>query len=214
MVCDVDEAALDPAMAALGSHKVDATAADVTDSASIEAARDRTIERFGKIDVLVNNAGISGPNLTTWDYPLDDWHKVIAVDLTGVFLCCRAIVPHMIENGYGRIVNVTSIAGKEGTPNAPAYSAAKAGAIGLTKSLGKELSNTNIRVNCVAPAAVKTDIFAQMIQPHIDYMLSKIPMARFGKVEELAALVAWLCSEECSFSTGPVFDASGGRATY
>ena len=168
MVCDVDEAALDPAMAALGSHKVDATAAAVTDSASIEAARDRTIERFGKIDVLVNNAGISGPNLTTWDYPLDDWHKVIAVDLTGVFLCCRAIVPYMIENGYGRIVNVTSIAGKEGPPNAPAYSAAKAGAIGLTKSLGKELSNTNIRVNCVAPAAVKTDIFAQMTQPHID----------------------------------------------
>ena len=214
MVWDVDEAALDAAVSTLGGNRVDATAADVTDPASIEAARDRTIGRFGQIDVLVNNAGISGPNLTTWEYPVEDWNQVVAVDLTGVFLCCRSIVPHMIEKDYGRIVNVTSIAGKEGNPNAPAYSAAKAGAIGLTKSLGKELASTNIRVNCVTPAVIKTEIFAQMTQEHIDYMLSKIPMARFGKVEEVAALVAWLSSEDCTFTTGAVFDVSGGRATY
>ena len=215
MVWDVDETVLDSAVNALGGgDRVGATAVDVTAPASVDRARDHTIEHFGKIDVLVNNAGISGPNVTTWEYPVEDWNRVLAVDLTGVFLCCRSIVPHMIAQDYGRIVNIASIAGKEGNPNAPAYSAAKAGTIGLTKSLGKELADTNVKVNCVTPAVIKTDIFDQMTQAHIDYMLSKIPMGRFGKVEEVAALVAWLASADCTFSTGAVFDVSGGRATY
>jgi len=215
MVWDVDSAVLDEAVSALGGgDRVDATTVDVTAPASVDQARDLTIERFGKIDVLVNNAGISGPNVTTWEYPVADWNQVLAVDLTGVFLCCRSVVPHMITQNYGRIVNIASIAGKEGSPNAPAYSAAKAGTIGLTKSLGKELADTNIKVNCVTPAVIKTDIFDQMTQAHIDYMLSKIPMGRFGRVEEVGALVAWLASEDCTFSTAAVFDVSGGRATY
>jgi 2-dehydro-3-deoxy-L-rhamnonate dehydrogenase (NAD+) len=174
----------------------------------------KTLAEFGGIDVLVNNAGISGPNMPTWEYPLEDWRHVLDINLTGVFLCCRAIVPHMIASGYGRIVNVASVAGKEGNPNAPAYSASKAAVIALTKSLGKELARTGVVVNCVTPAAVRTAIFDQMSEEHVQFMLSKIPMGRFGQVDEVAALVGWLCTEECSFSTGAVFDLSGGRATY
>jgi 3-oxoacyl-[acyl-carrier protein] reductase len=194
--------------------EVKAVIADVTQSASVEAASSATAGAFGVIDILVNNAGISGPNKKTWEYTPEEWRQVISVDLTGVFLCCRAVVPLMRQNGYGRIVNIASIAGKEGNPNAPAYSAAKAGVIGLTKSLAKELALEKIHVNCVTPAVVKTAIFDQMSEEHIEYMLMKIPMARFGATGEIAALVAWLCSEECSFSTGAVFDLSGGRATY
>jgi 2-dehydro-3-deoxy-L-rhamnonate dehydrogenase (NAD+) len=166
------------------------------------------------IDILINNAGITGPNMTMWDYPLADWNRVFAVNVHGVFHCCRAVVPQMRQRNYGRIVNIASVAGKEGNPNASAYSASKAAVIGLTKSLGKELADTAIRVNCVTPAAVRTPLFAQMTQSHIDYMLSKIPLGRFGEPEEIAALVAWIASEECSFSTGAVFDLSGGRSTY
>ena len=169
---------------------------------------------MGGIDILVNNAGISGPNAPTWEYPVKDWLQVLNIDLNGVFYCCRAVVPIMRSAGYGRVVNIASVAGKEGNPNAPAYSAAKAGVIGLTKSLGKELAETDIRVNCVTPAVAKTRIFDQMTEEHIGYMLSKIPMGRFVEVEEIAALVAWLSSEECSFSTGAVFDITGGRSTY
>jgi len=187
---------------------------DVTDAADIEAAVASTESMLGSLDILVNNAGIAGPTTVTWDYPVEEWQKVLDLDLTGVFLCCRAIVPSMISRNYGRIINVASIAGKEGNPNASAYSAAKAGVIALTKSLGKELADYEIAVNCITPAAAKTRIFEQISQQHIDYMLSKIPRGRFVKVEEIAALVAWLASEECSFSTGAVFDISGGRATY
>ena len=178
------------------------------------AAAETVGEAAGGIDILVNNAGIAGPNATTWEYPIEEWRQVIDIDLNGVFYCCRAVVPHMIERGYGRIVNIASIAGKEGNPNASAYSAAKAGVIGLTKSLGKELADRDIAVNCITPAAARTRIFEQITQAHIDYMLSKIPRGRFVLVEELASLVAWLVSEENSFTTGAVFDASGGRATY
>jgi len=166
------------------------------------------------VDILVCSAGITGPNMPVADYPLADWKQVLDINLTGVFLCNRAAIAHMSKNDYGRIVNIASIAGKEGNPNASAYSASKAGVISLTKSLGKELAKTGVRVNCVTPAAVKTGMFSQMTQAHIDFMLSKIPMGRFGQVEEIAALVAWLCTEECSFSTGAVFDLSGGRAVY
>jgi NAD(P)-dependent dehydrogenase (short-subunit alcohol dehydrogenase family) len=187
---------------------------EVTDEAAIAAALAETERRLGPVDILVASAGITGPNTTVAQYPVAAWRQVIEVDLTGVFLCCRAVVPGMQRRNYGRIVNIASIAGKEGNPNAAAYSAAKAGVIALTKSLGKELAQSNIRVNCVTPAAVKTDMFGQMTQQHIDYMLSKIPLGRFGTVEEIAAMVAWLASEDCSFSTGGVFDLSGGRATY
>jgi 3-oxoacyl-[acyl-carrier protein] reductase len=169
---------------------------------------------LGTIDITVNNAGISGPNTTSWEYPPEEWQKVIDVNLTGTFLVCSAVIPVMLENDYGRIVNIASVAGKDGNPKAPAYTASKAGIIGLTKSLGKELATTNVMVNCVTPAAVRTAIFDQMTQDHIDFMRSKIPMGRFGKAEEIAAMVAWLCSEDCSFSTGGVFDLSGGRSTY
>jgi 3-oxoacyl-[acyl-carrier protein] reductase len=189
-------------------------AADVTDPATISAALAATQARLGPPDILVNNAEISGPNFSLDEYPAEEWRRVIEIDLVGVFNCCRAVAPLMRRRDYGRIVNIASIAGKEGNPNASAYSAAKAGVIGLTKSLAKELAETGIRVNCVTPAAARTDIFAQMTQAQIDYMLSKIPLARFVRVEEIAALVAWLSSEECSFSTGGVFDISGGRATY
>ena len=164
--------------------------------------------------MLVASAGITGPNTTLWEYPVEAWRQVIDVNLNGLFHCNRAVVPHMLDGGYGRIVNIASVAGKEGNPNASAYSTSKAAVIGLTKSLGKELAKSNITVNAVTPAAVKTAIFDQMTQEHIDFMLSKIPMGRFGKVEEIAALICWLASEECSFTTGSVFDASGGRATY
>jgi NAD(P)-dependent dehydrogenase (short-subunit alcohol dehydrogenase family) len=187
---------------------------DVREPSSVQRALDETERRFSGIDILVNNAGITGPNTKLWDYPADEWRNVMAVNLDGPFLCSKAVVPSMRQRNYGRIVNIASVAGKDGNPNASAYSASKAALIAMTKSLGKELADTNIRVNCVTPAAVETPIFAQMTKAHIDFMLSKIPMGRFGLVEEVAALVAWLCSEECSFSTGAVFDISGGRSTY
>ena len=192
-------------------HKIQT---DVSNSESVEVAVNETIKICDKIDILVNNAGIAGPNHKTWEYPNSDWQKVIDIDLSGVFYCCKYVVPHMIKNNYGRIVNVASIAGKEGNPNAMPYSAAKAGVIAITKSLGKELADKNIAVNCITPAAAKTRIFDQISQEHIDYMLSKIPRNRFLKVEELASMVAWLVSEENSYTTAAVFDLSGGRATY
>ena len=187
---------------------------DVSSYKSVSYGLETTLQELGQIDILVNNAGIAGPSYKTWDYPIEEWQKVIDIDLTGVFYCCKAIVPHMKEKNYGRIVNISSIAGKEGNPNAMPYSAAKAGVIALTKSLGKELAENNIAVNCVTPAAAKTRIFDQISQEHIDYMLSKIPRNRFVLVEELASLVTWMVSEENSFTTGAVFDLSGGRATY
>jgi 3-oxoacyl-[acyl-carrier protein] reductase len=212
---DLDEPALDAAAKRLaGKGSVHVTVADVASAASVTAAAQAAIGQMGGIDILVNNAGITGPNVTVWEYPPEDWRKVLEIDLTGPFLCCRAVVPRMLEKDYGRIVNVASIAGKEGNPNASAYSAAKAGLIALTKSLGKELARTGIRVNCVTPAAVGTDIFKQMTEQHIQFMLSKIPMGRFGRIEEVAAMICWLASEETGFSTGAVFDVSGGRATY
>jgi 3-oxoacyl-[acyl-carrier protein] reductase len=188
---------------------------DVTVEDAVSKATEETVDRLlGRIDILVNNAGITGGNGVTWELSPDTWRRVIDVNLVGPYLTCRSVIPVMLKSGYGRIVNVASVAGKEGNPTASHYSASKAGLIGLTKSLGKELATKNILVNCVTPAAAKTEIFAQMKQEHIDYMLSKIPMGRFGLKEEAAALVAWLCSAECSFSTGAVFDLSGGRATY
>ena len=187
---------------------------DVTSFENVSKAVETTLNQYRKIDILVNNAGIAGPSFKTWEYPNEEWQKVIDLDLTGVFYCCKAVVPIMQKQNYGRIVNISSIAGKEGNPNAMPYSAAKAGVIALTKSLGKELADKNIAVNCVTPAAAKTRIFDQISQEHIDYMLSKIPRNRFVLVEELASLVAWMASEENSFTTGAVFDLSGGRATY
>ena len=192
-------------------HKVQT---DVSSFDSVQQSTDQTIKLCGQIDILINNAGIAGPSYKTWEYPNDDWQQIIDIDLNGVFYCCKSVVPIMISKNYGRIVNVASIAGKEGNPNAMPYSAAKAGVIALTKSLGKELADKNIAVNCVTPAAAKTRIFDQMSQEHIDYMLSKIPRNRFLKVEELASMVSWLVSEENSYTTGGVFDLSGGRATY
>ena len=195
-------------------ENVSAVQTDVTSYDSVEKSVQETVDKNNTIDILVNNAGIAGPSFKTWEYPIDQWQNVVDIDLTGVFYCCRAVAPHMIKNNYGRIVNVASIAGKEGNPNAMPYSAAKAGVIALTKSLGKELSDKNIAVNCVTPAAAKTRIFDQISQEHIDYMLSKIPRGRFLKVDELASMVSWLVSEENSYTTGAVFDLSGGRATY
>jgi 3-oxoacyl-[acyl-carrier protein] reductase len=180
----------------------------------VDSAAVSTIGAFGKIDILVNNAGIAGTNAKTWETDPAEWQRVMAINLNGPFHCCHAVVPHMLKNGYGRIVNIASIAAKEGNPNAAHYSASKAGVVALTKSLGKELATSNIIVNAVTPAVIETDILKQLTQQHIDYMLSKIPMNRFGKKEEAAALVAWLSSEDCSFTTGAVFDLSGGRATY
>lgn len=187
---------------------------DVSDAASVISASDRTIARHAAIDILVASAGVAGPNFKTWEYPIDAWRQVLEINLTGVFLCCRAIVPHMIERNYGRIVNISSIAGKEGNPTASAYSASKAGVIALTKSLGKETAGYNVAVNCITPAAAKTRIFEQVSEEHIAFMLSKIPRGRFLKVAEVSSMVAWLVSEENSFTTGAVFDLSGGRATY
>jgi len=209
---DRDEKALAESAKALGGART--ATVDVSQEASVAAALAETLRHSQKVDALVCSAGITGPNMTVADYPLADWKQVLDINLTGVFLCNRAVVAHMAKNDYGRIVNIASIAGKEGNPNASAYSASKAGVISLTKSLGKELAKTGVRVNCVTPAAVKTGMFSQMTQAHIDFMLSKIPMGRFGQVEEIAALVAWLCTEDCSFSTGAVFDLSGGRAVY
>ena len=187
---------------------------DITSYDSVQKSTIATLDKNNKIDILINNAGIAGPSFKTWEYPIDQWQNVIDIDLTGLFYCCKSIVPHMIKANYGRIVNIASIAGKEGNPNAMPYSAAKAGVIALTKSLGKELADKNIAVNCVTPAAAKTRIFDQISQEHIDYMLSKIPRGRFIKVDELATMVSWLVSEENSYTTGAVFDLSGGRATY
>lgn len=187
---------------------------DVTCDESTQRAAASTLEAFGQIDILVNNAGIAGSTAKLWELPVAEWRKVVDIDLIGPYLCCRAVVPHMLKQRYGRIVNIASIAGKEGNPNASHYSAAKAGVIALTKSLGKELAQEGILVNCITPAVIETDILKQVGQSHIDYMLSKIPMNRFGQKHEAAALAAWLSSADCSFTTGAVFDLSGGRATY
>ncbi|MGC8468321.1 MAG: SDR family NAD(P)-dependent oxidoreductase [Acetobacteraceae bacterium] len=209
---DADAEALARAREALpGAH---ATALDLTEQPLVEAAARATAAAFGRIDILVTSAGITGPNAPLADYPVAAWRRVMEVNVNAVFYCNRAVVPVMQGAGYGRIVNIASVAGKEGNPNAAAYSTSKAAVIGMTKSLGKELARSGITVNCVTPAAVKTPIFAQMSAAHIDYMLAKIPLGRFGTVEEVAALIAWLASRECSFSTGAVFDISGGRATY
>ncbi len=186
---------------------------DVVVPAAVAQAA-RATNAIAPVDILVNSAGITGPNVKLWEYPVDAWEEVMAVNINGTFLCCRELVPGMRERNYGRIVNIASVAGKEGNPNASAYSTSKAAVIGLTKSLGKELADTGIRVNCVTPAAVKTAIFDQMSPEHIAFMLSKIPLGRFGTPDEIAAMVVWLCTEECSFTTGAVFDLSGGRATY
>ncbi len=187
---------------------------DVTDAEAVQRAADATAKHLGRIDILVANAGIAGPNHKLWEYPLDAWKQVIEINLSGVFYCCRAVLPYMLRHNYGRIVNVASIAGKEGNPNASAYGASKAGVIALTKSLGKETADKNISVNCITPAAARTRIFDQLTQEFIDFMLSKIPRGRFLEVHEVASMVAWLVSEENSFTTGAVFDLSGGRATY
>jgi 2-dehydro-3-deoxy-L-rhamnonate dehydrogenase (NAD+) len=212
-IWDHDKALADKTAAALGEHVL-AVACDVTDAKSVAAARDTTLAKFKRVDILVNNAGITGPNGPVWEVKLADWQRVFAVNVEGPFNCCGALVPGMIAQNYGRIVNIASVAGKEGNPNASAYSASKAAVIGLTKSLGKELAAHDISVNAIAPAAAKTAIFDQMTQQHIDYMLSKIPRARFVAVEEIAALVAFAASADCSFTTGQVLDISGGRATY
>ncbi|TAM56391.1 SDR family oxidoreductase [bacterium] len=217
-IWDADEGRLAQAAqtleAAFGAPRVATQAVELTREDEVEAAARATAQRFGKIDILVNNAGITGGNAPTWELEPQAWRRVIEVNLVAPYLVCRAVVPRMLENGYGRIVNIASIAGKEGNPNASHYSASKAGLIGLTKSLGKELAGKNILVNAVTPAAAKTDIFAQMTAEHIEYMRSRIPMGRFLEVEEVAAMVAWLASEECSFTTGSVVDISGGRAVY
>ena len=210
---DRDMAGAQRAASTLGPQ-AHAAHVDVSLHASVQAAVADTLQHAARIDALVNSAGITGPNTKVWEYPVDAWREVMDVNLNGLFHCCREVVPVMREAGYGRIVNIASVAGKEGNPNASAYSASKAAVIALTKSLGKELADTGVRVNCVTPAAVKTAIFEQMSQEHISFMLSKIPMGRFGTPEEVAALVSWLCTEECSFSTGAVFDLSGGRSTY
>jgi 3-oxoacyl-[acyl-carrier protein] reductase len=215
---DADEAALpvarDKLAAGASAASIVTCRADVTKQSSVEAAFAATLKAFGKVDILVNNAGITGPNVKTWEYSAEDFRKVIEVNLIGVFIGCKVVTPHLIANKYGRIVNVASVAGKEGDPSAPAYSASKAGVIGLTKSLGKELAKTGVLCNCITPAAAKTDIFDQMTPEFIGFMLSKIPMGRFVEVDEIAALVAWLSSEDCTFTTAGVFDITGGRSTY
>ena len=210
---DRDPQALERACKSLGGG-ARGVLVDVADYSQVEAALAQTLQATSQIDMLVNSAGITGPNTTLWDYPVLEWERVMQVNLNGVFHVCKAVVPVMRSQDYGRIVNIASVAGKEGNPNASAYSASKAAVIGLTKSLGKELAQTGIRVNCVTPAAVQTPIFEQMKPEHIAYMLGKIPMGRFGTTDEVASMVCWLCSQECSFSTGAVFDLSGGRSTY
>ena len=214
VIWDIDNDAIQKAKKEINSDNFSFQLVNVTNFKKIEDSIKELEKKFDKIDIFVNNAGITGMNAKVWDYPLEEWKKVIELNLSSTFYCCRAIVPHMIKNNYGRIINIASIAGKEGNPNASAYSTSKAGVIGLTKSLGKELADKNIAVNCVTPAAAKTRIFDQMTDEHINYMLSKIPRNRFAKVDELASLVCWLASEENSFSTAAVFDLSGGRATY
>jgi 2-dehydro-3-deoxy-L-rhamnonate dehydrogenase (NAD+) len=212
---DIDAERLERSRAELSElGSVSAVKVELTDEASVEAAAQRTVDTHGAIHALVNSAGITGGNGLTWELPVEMWRRVIEVNLIGSYLTCRAVVPRMLEQGYGRIVNIASVAGKEGNPNASHYSASKAGLIGLTKSLGKELATKGVLVNAVTPAAAKTEIFDSMSQQHIDYMLSKIPMNRFLMPDEAAAMITWLCSEDCAFSTGAVFDLSGGRATY
>ena len=213
IIWDLDKSAVQEVTKKLNSSKLDSTIVDVTNFEQVSTEVEK-VTKDKKIDIFINNAGIAGKNTTVWDYPIEEWKKVLELNLNAVFYCLKAITPHMIKNNYGRIVNIASIAGKEGNPNASAYSTSKAGVIGLTKSLGKELANKNIAVNTVTPAAAKTRIFDQMTKEHIDYMLSKIPRNRFILVEELASLVTWLVSEENSYTTGAVFDLSGGRATY
>lgn len=214
-IWDYDRVVLEAAIQQLEkTGHVTGEVVNVSEVASVDRAAESTIDKYQRIDILVANAGIAGPNHTTWEYPVEEWQRVIDVNLLGIYYCCRAIVPHMLSQNYGRIVNVASIAGKEGNPNASAYSASKAGVIALTKSLGKETAAHNIAVNCVTPAAARTRIFEQMSQEHVDYMLSKIPRGRFLEVDEVSAMVAWLVSEENSFTTAAVFDLSGGRATY
>ncbi|MCU0868960.1 MAG: SDR family oxidoreductase [Burkholderiales bacterium] len=214
-IWDLNPDAMAVAAATLtGGGRTHTAKVDVTQLADIDAALASTIAALGKVDAVVNSAGIAGPNAQVVDYPIDDWKRIFDINVHGTFMVCRAVAKHMLGHGYGRIVNIASVAGKEGNPTASAYSASKAAVIGFTKSLGKELAKNNITVNCVTPAAVKTPIFDQVAQFHIDFMLSKIPMGRFGLVEEIAAMVAWMCTEECSFTTGGVFDLSGGRATY
>ena len=214
-IWDYDGAVLETAIQQLEkTGEVTGEVVNVAEAASVDSAVESAIAKYQRIDILVANAGIAGPNHTTWEYPVEEWQRVINVNLLGVYYCCRAIVPHMLRQNYGRIVNVASIAGKEGNPNASAYSASKAGVIALTKSLGKETAAHNIAVNCITPAAARTRIFEQMSQEHVDYMLSKIPRGRFLEVDEVSAMVAWLVSEENSFTTAAVFDLSGGRATY
>ena len=214
VIWDIDETEAKKAVSKISSKNLIYQIVDVTNFESISETLIEIEKLLGKIDILVNNAGIAGKNTTVADYPIDEWNRVINLNLNSVFYCSKAVVPFMEKNNYGRIINIASIAGKEGNPNASAYSSSKAGVIGLTKSLGKELANKNIAVNCVTPAAAKTRIFDQMTEEHINYMLSKIPRNKFAKVEELASLVTWLASEENSFSTAAVFDLSGGRATY
>lgn len=212
---DIHEARVAQARESLAAPgRVSAVTVDVSDEASVSAATQATLAQHGRVDILVNSAGITGGNAKTWELDPAVWREVIEVNLTGSYLTCRALVPHMIRAGYGRIVNIASVAGKEGNPNAAHYSASKAGVIGLTKSLGKELARTGVLVNAVTPAAARTPIFDSMTQEHIDFMLAKIPMGRFLEVDELAALIGWLASEDCAFSTGAVFDVSGGRSTY
>ena len=211
---DRDAAAMNLAATRFDAGLAHQVVVDVADHASVVAALRQTTAQNPVIDILVNCAGITGPNVKLWDYPPEQWLAVMQVNLNGLFYCCREVLPLMRKRNYGRIVNIASVAGKEGNPNASAYSASKAAVIALTKSLGKELADTGVRVNCVTPAAVKTAIFEQMSAEHIAFMLSKIPMGRFGEPDEIAAMVAWLCTDECSFSTGAVFDLSGGRATY
>ena len=214
VIWDIDKEEAEKAKKEINSENFSYQIVDITDFKIVKKSIDELEEKLGQIDIFVNNAGMTGMNAKVWDYPLDEWQKVIELNLNSTFYCCKAIVPHMIKNNYGRIVNIASIAGKEGNPNASAYSTSKAGVIGLTKSLGKELADKNIAVNCVTPAAAKTRIFDQMTDEHINCMLSKIPRNRFAKIEELASLVCWLVSDENSFSTAGVFDLSGGRATY
>ena len=212
---DISQDNLDAKLAASAAgDRLQGAKVDVTDPDQVAAARDSALAAHGKIDILVCNAGITGPAKKSWEYSYAEWRAVVNLDLDAVFVCCQSLLTHMMDQGYGRIFNIASIAGKEGNPNACAYSAAKAGVIGLTKSLAKETAETGVIINCVTPAAIRTAIFDQITQEHVDYMLSRIPMGRLGRVDEAAALVAWLSSEDCSFSTGGVFDLSGGRATY
>ncbi len=213
-IWDVNDATLEAAAHSVSGVKVHTARVDVTSLEQIQAAFDASVAALGKLDAIVNSAGVAGQNAPVIDYPAEEWRRVFDINMHGTFYCCKVAAKHMVDNGYGRIVNIASVAGKEGNPNASAYSASKAAVIGFTKSLGKELAKNNITVNCVTPAAVKTPIFDQVAQYHIDFMLSKIPMGRFGLTEEIAAMVAWLCTEDCSFTTGGVFDLSGGRATY